>query len=338
MESIAIIMAGFGNVGKAFARLVKRKHAEIESTLHLDLHITGISTATHGCLGCKDGFNLEDLTSGILSPDRFPDCITFKNARDMIEKSKADLFIENTPVNYETGQPAIEYLTCALEHGMNAVTANKGPIVHAYEKLSALAKQNDKKFLFESTVMDGAPVFSVVREALPAMQITGFEGILNSCTNLILGRMEDGESFEEAVKYAQSIGIAETDPSGDIDGWDAAVKVAALSTVLLKHPVTPQQIKRRGIRSITKADMQSAKEEGKRWKLVCTAEKSSNGWELSVAPQMIGPKSPFFSVDGTSSYILFKSDVLPGLGILESNPSPDTTAYGMLADILNMYR
>lgn len=338
MESIAIIMAGYGNVGKAFARLVERKHTEINNSLQLDLRITGISTATHGCLGKQDGFDLETLTSGAFSAERFPGCVSFKNAKEMIEESQADLFIENTPVNYETGQPAVDYLTCALENGMHAVTANKGPIVHAFEKLSTLAKQKNKKFLFESTVMDGAPVFAVVREALPAIQITGFEGIFNSCTNLILGRMEEGESFEEAVKYAQSIGIAETDPSGDIDGWDAAVKVAALSTVLLKHPVTPQQVKRSGIRSITKADMQSAKEEGKRWKLVCAAEKSSSGWELSVAPQMIGPKSPFFSVDGTSSYILFKSDVLPGLGILESNPSPDTTAYGMLADILNIYR
>ena len=338
MKSIAIIMAGYGNVGKAFARLVKRKHAEIKESLQLDLRIIGISTGTHGCLGNPDGFDLETLTSGVFSAERFPDCVSFKDAKEMIANSKADLFIENTPVNYETGQPAVDYLTCALENGMHAVTANKGPIVHAYDQLNTLAKQKNKKIYFESTVMDGAPVFSVVREALPAMQITGFEGILNSCTNLILCRMEEGESFEQAVKYAQSIGIAETDPSGDIDGWDAAVKVAALSTVLLNHPVTPQQIKRSGIRSLTEADMQSAREAGKRWKLVCSAEKISTGWELSVAPQMVGPKSPFFSVDGTSSYILFKSDVLPGLGMLESNPSPDTTAYGMLADILNIYR
>jgi homoserine dehydrogenase len=338
MKSIAIIMAGFGNVGKAFARLVHRKHAEIEYTYGLDLRITGISTGSHGCFGKKEGFDLDILTSNAFLSELFPSCIPYRDAPDMISKSEADIFIENTPVNYETGQPAVAYLTHALESGMHVVTANKGPIVHAYEKLSALAKQKNKRFLFESTVMDGAPVFAVIREALPAMQITGFEGILNSCTNLILCRMEEGESFDQAVKYAQSIGIAETDPSGDIDGWDAAVKVAALSTVLLKNAVTPQEVKRSGIRSITEADMRAAREAGKRWKLVCKAEKTASGWSLSVAPHMIGPKSPFFSVDGTSSYILFKSDVLPGLGMLESNPSPDTTAYGILADILNIYK
>ena len=338
MKSIAIIMAGFGNVGKAFARLLNRKHAEIENTYGLDLRITGISTASHGCMGIKNGFNLDHLASGTFSKEIFPNCISYQDATEMITKSQADIFIENTPVNYETGQPAADFLVCALENGMHVVTANKGPIVHAYEKLSTLARQKNKKFLFESTVMDGAPIFSVVREALPTMQITGFEGILNSSTNLILCRMEEGENFDQAVKYAQSIGIAETDPSGDIDGWDAAVKVAALSTVLLKNPVTPQQIKRHGIRSISEADMRSAREAGKRWKLVCKAEKTASAWALTVSPQMIGPDSPFFSVEGTSSYILFKSDVLPGLGILESNPSPDTTAYGMLADILNIYK
>ncbi|MGV8025865.1 MAG: homoserine dehydrogenase [Anaerolineaceae bacterium] len=338
MKSITIIMAGFGNVGKAFARLLYRKHSEIENTFGLDLHITGISTASHGCMGAKDGFALDRLISGVFSPETFPGCVTYQDTKEMITQSQADVFIENTSVNYETGQPAVDFLTCALENGMHIVTANKGPIVHAYEKLNTLAKQMNKKFLFESTVMDGAPVFSVVREALPAMQIIGFEGILNSCTNLILCRMEKGESFDQAVKYAQSIGIAETDPSGDIDGWDAAVKVAALSTVLLKNSVTPQQVKRRGIRSISEIDIRSAREAGKRWKLVCKAEKTADGWTLTVSPQMIGPNSPFFSVEGTSSYILFKSDVLPGLGILESNPSPDTTAYGILADILNIYK
>jgi len=248
------------------------------------------------------------------------------------------VFIETTPVNYQTGQPAVNFLKSALENGMHIVTANKGPLVHAFQELSTLAKRQGKQFLFEATVMDGAPIFSLFREALPALQLTGFEGILNSCTNLILCRMEEGESFEQAVKYAQSIGIAETDASGDIDGWDAAIKVAILSTVLLKNPVTPQQINRRGIRSLTLEDIRTAQQAGERWKLICSAEKVGQVWNLSVAPRRVAPQSPFFSIDGTSSYILFKSDVLPGLGILESNPSPTTTAYGILADILSIYQ
>ena len=150
--------------------------------------------------------------------------------------------------------------------------------------------------------------------------------------------MEEGQSFDEAVAYAQSIGIAETDPSGDIDGWDAAIKVAALATVLLGVPLKPQQVKRKGIRDLSQTEIQQAVKDGIRYKLVCRAEKKDGGVSASVKPEMVPAKSPLFSVNGTSSFVLFKTDVLPGLGILESNPGPETTAYGLLADILNILK
>jgi homoserine dehydrogenase len=151
--------------------------------------------------------------------------------------------------------------------------------------------------------------------------------------------MENGRSYEEAIAYAQSIGITETDPSADVDGWDAAIKVAALSTVLFDIPLTPQQVERQGIRHLTAEQLSDARRAGQRWKLVCSAER--RGGQLlyaRVSPQSIGPESPLFSVQGTSSFVQFHSDVLPGLGILESNPSPETTAYGLLADLLNALR
>src|SRR5690606_29242503 len=152
------------------------------------------------------------------------------DALEFIRACPADVLFENTPVNHLTGQPAAGYLRAALENGMHAVTANKGPVVHAYAELTALAERAGRRFLFESAVMDGAPIFSLFRGPLPAAELVGFHGILNSCTNLLLGLLEQGKPFADAVKYAQSIGIAETDPSADIDGWDAAIKVAALST------------------------------------------------------------------------------------------------------------
>jgi homoserine dehydrogenase len=134
------------------------------------------------------------------------------------------VLFENTPVAYASGQPAVDHLRQALEMGMHAITANKGPVVHAYRELTDLAARRGRKFYFESTVMDGAPIFSLYRETLPAAHLQSFRGVLNSTTNLILTRMEGGEAFEQAVAYAQSIGVAETDPSGDIDGWDASVR------------------------------------------------------------------------------------------------------------------
>jgi homoserine dehydrogenase len=196
--------------------------------------------------------------------------------------------------------------------------------------------------------MDGAPIFSLFRGPLPAADLVGFTGILNSCTNLLLGRLEQGESFDAAVRYAQSIGITETDPSADIDGWDAAIKVAALSTVLMGVPLKPQEVEREGIRAITPAMINEAHAAGERWKLICSAERAGDPAKgdpakggrvvARVAPQRVGPDSPLYSIEGTSSYVQFALDVLPGLGIVENNPGPETTAYGLLADMINALR
>lgn len=183
--------------------------------------------------------------------------------------------------------------------------------------------------------MDGTPLFSVFREALPAANVRSVKGILNSTTNLILSSMEDGQSFDEAVAYAQSIGIAETDPSGDVDGWDAAIKVCVLTTVLMDTPIVPDQVDRSGIRDITPEKITQSKLEGKRWKLICSAYKEGDKVTAKVAPQMVGPETAFFSIDGTTSMVQFETDVLGNLSLIGADPSPDTTAYGLLADFIN---
>jgi homoserine dehydrogenase len=161
---------------------------------------------------------------------------------------------------------------------------------------------------------------------------------LNSCTNLLIELMEQGKDFEEAVDYGQSIGITETDPAADIEGWDAAIKVSALCNVLMGESVTPAEVNRTGISGLTPEMIQQALIAGKRWKLVCSAKRTSTGLETNVEPQRVSPTSPLFSVNGTSSFVQFELDTLPGLGILESNPGPKTTAYGLLADLINVMR
>jgi homoserine dehydrogenase len=193
----------------------------------------------------------------------------------------------------------------------------------------------ERKFYFESTVMDGAPIFSLFRETLPGARLLAFHGILNSTTNLILTLMEQGKSFHEAVGYCQKIGIAETDPSGDIDGWDAAVKIAALSTVLMDIPLKPAQVNRQGIRGLTSQAVIEARKSGRRWKLVCSAKRVGKAVDARVAPELVDMNSPLFNINGTTSNLLFKTDVLESLSIVESDPGPTTTAYGLFADFLN---
>jgi len=341
MKELSICMIGFGNVGKAFARLLLQKSSQLKKKYGFDFKVTAIATGSHGKAIDHAGIDLNNALTSLSAGtnlDQFSTTPAPTDPEKFIKASKADILVETSPVNYETGQPAILHIRTGLENGMHCVTANKGPVVHAFESLTDLGKKNGKHFLFESTVMDGAPIFSVFREALPCTDIDGFEGILNSSTNLLIEQMEDGKSFNDAVAYAQSIGIAETDPSGDIDGWDAAIKVASLVSVLMGTPIKPQDVDRTGIRGITKEKIEAAKDDGKRWKLVCTAQKDGSEVNAKVAPQMVSPDSPLYSVSGTSSLVIFKTDILPGLGILESNPSPETTAYGLLADILNILK
>ena len=341
MNEVRLVLVGFGNVGRAFARLLQRKSKLLASEYGMEWKITGIATGRHGMAIDPQGVDVDRavaLVESGMSLDVLNKGETPADMLGFIQACPGDILFENSPVNYDTGQPAISHLQAALEKGMHAVTANKGPVVHAFNDLTQLARKMGKQFRFESTVMDGAPIFSLHRSTLPGAELLGFTGILNSCTNLLLERMESGETLDEAVKYGASIGITETDPSGDIDGWDASIKVAALSTVLMGIPLKPQDVEREGIRSITPAMLAEAKQAGERWKLVCRAQRNIDGIRASVKPERVSSGSPLYSVSGTSSFVVFETDVLPGLGVLESDPGPETTAFGLLADMLNIYQ
>jgi homoserine dehydrogenase len=342
MKQVALAMVGFGNVGQAFARLLLHKEQELADKFGTNFIVTGIITGRHGAAISSGGINLTRALEAIgrgQSLDILSEQPAQPRTTEFLFSSSAEVMLETTPVNHYTGQPAIDHIKAAINKGMHVITANKGPVVHAYKELTTMAAARGKRFLFESAVMDGAPIFSLFRSTLPAVNVESFQGILNSCTNFILGLMADGKTFDEAVKEAQSIGIAETDPSADIDGWDAAIKVAALVTVVAGIPLKPQQVERTGIRDISPEMISEAQKSGERWKLVCTARrKGEQLLEASVKPMSISAGSPLYAINGTSSYVEFKLDVLPGLGIVENNPGPDTTAYGMLADLLNIIR
>ena len=255
--------------------------------------------------------------------------------KDWLAAAKADVLFEATSLNVDNGRPAIDHIRAALEHGAHAITANKGPIVHAYRELRDLAKACGKKFLFESTVMDGVPIFSLF-DQLPAIHLKGFHGILNSTTNVILSEMEQGLTFDAALKKAQELGIAETDATHDIDGWDAAVKTAALITVLMDVPIRLEDIQRDGIRDLTTEAVRNARRDGWPFRLICRAQRTVDGVRASVAPEKVLSSSPMGKISGTSSYIYFETDIFPGLAITEENPGLYATAYGLLADFVRV--
>ena len=338
---LRIAILGFGNVGRAFARLLLQKAPVLKSDHDLTCSIVGLRTANHGGAIDPAGIDLQkalDLSesgaslrelSTVPSPD---DSLLFLHA------CPADVLIELTPLNPHDGEPAITHVRTALEKGMHVVSANKGPLAFAHRELRELAVSQKRAFLFESTVMDGAPVFGVVRAGLPATQVLGFRGVLNSTTNYILTQMEGGVSFDEAVQAAQDMGIAEADPSADVDGWDAAVKTVVLANVLLGADARPSDVERTGIRGLTTQELQAARAQGRRIKLVCRAEWQDGNLVARVAPQELTSDDPLISLSGTSSMVTLKTDTLKELSLVEFEPEPAQTAYGLLADLINLAR
>ncbi len=343
--NIAII--GFGNVARSLAYLLQNKSDNLWWSHNATYRITGISTGRHGHAVHPTGAGLDihKVVELIKSGQSISSLSTLpvEDSISVIKHSQAHVMFETSPVNTQTGQPALDHIRTALELGMHAITANKGPVVHGYRELSALAKEKEKKFLFESTVLGGAPVFSVMREAFPLADLESFKGIFNATTNVILSRMENGETYDEALKYAQSIGLAETDPTNDVDGWDAAIKVAALVTVLWDTPITPQQVNPTGIRGITPEMIAKAKADGKRYKLVCSAEKMGDKVAASVSPQLVDASSSLYGMMNSSTGITFRTDVILDYSIVLSEKpgmtgGPVETAYGLFADFVNIVK
>lgn len=342
-----IVFVGFGNVARALARLLMRKQARLETDYGITFSVTGIATGSHGFAVRPDGLDLTralQLVEGgqSLAPLSDPK-MRVSDSAALIRRSQADVMFENSPVNHATGQPAVDHVRLALQLGMHAITANKGTVVHGYRELSELAASKGRRFLFESTVLGGSPLFSVFRECMPGADLLSFRGVLNSTTNIILSRMERGETFDQAVKYCQSIGVAETDPSADVDGWDAAIKVAALVTVLMDVPFTPQQVQREGIRPLTPGMISQARADGKRYKLVCSAVKEGGSVSARVAPELVAASDPLHGMEDSTTGVAFRTDVLGDYSIIESErpdmvAGPEPTAYGLFADFINAVR
>ncbi len=337
-----LALIGFGNVARHLARLLVRKQEALKSQYDITFSFTGIATGRHGFAVNPNGLDIQKALELVESGQSISSLSTFQvdNSLAVIQNSQADFMFENSPVNYETGQPAIDHVRTALNKGMHVSTANKGTVVHAFQELSALAKSKNKRYMYESTVLGGTPIFSTFREAMPAAELISFKGIINATTNIILSRMEDGESFDAAVKYCQSVGVAETDPSGDVDGWDASIKVAALATVLMNAPLKPHDVERKGIREITAEMVNQAKAEKKRWKLVASAERVGNQIKGRVAPELVESTSPLFGMMGSSTGLTFRTDVLPDYSVTVSEREgmqggPEETAYGLFADFVN---
>jgi homoserine dehydrogenase len=329
-----LCIVGLGNVGSALVALLQRKRQDLAERYGIEWRITGVATRRLGWLVAPDGFTPEKLVAG-----DFSEAKKAEDLADWLRTAKVDALFEASSLNAETGEPAIMHVRTALELGAHAISANKGPVLHAYRELTQLAESKGCRFFFESAMMDGAPVFSLFRTALPAIEILGFRGVLNSTTTVILEAMQSGKSLDDAIAEAQHLGVAETDPFADIDGIDAAVKVVEVANVLMGANLKLADVARQGIRSITGEQLREAQENGEVWRLVSRARRQPDGSiAASVAPEKLKLDDPLAQVSGTSLLIAFETDIFKELIISERDPGPEATAYGMLSDFVNAVR
>jgi homoserine dehydrogenase len=336
MKTFNLGLLGYGNVGRALVRLLAEKERELREEFGVGWRVTGLATRGAGWLAAPEGFAFEELTSGAAARARE---LSPQGIEGWLAASRCDVMFETTPLEPLTGEPAVAHVRAALEYGAHVVTANKGPIVHAFRELSALARERNRRFLFEATVSDCLPVFSLFRESLPAAHLRGFAGVLNSTTTLILEEIAAGRTFDEGVRRAQEWGVAETDPTHDVDGWDAAVKLCAVANVLMDARLGPGAVRREGIRSLSDAEVQRAARDGEPYRLVARARRDADGVIAAcVRPERLAPGGLFPAPEGTTMTIHFELDVLPGLTITAHRPDLRSTAYAMLADFINLAR
>jgi homoserine dehydrogenase len=322
---LRIALVGYGNVGRAFARLLEAKRSVYP------FRIVGIMKKS-GAAYDQRGLPVDPLFGPRLdgSPEVAID--------EFLNRARPEVVIEISPLEPETGEPAISYIRGAFLRHRHVITANKGPIAHAYADLNLEAKRAGVEFRFESTVMDGAPVFNLTKNCLPGCRIHGFKGVLNSTTKVVINAMRDGRTMQQGIAEAQAMGIAETDASYDIDGWDSAAKVAALANVILDARTNPKAVDRTGIGHLTTDELVALKAERKTVCLVSRGRRTSDGLHLSVKPEVLPDTDLIATLRGTSNFLLFETDLMGEMGMMSIDPGVEQTAYGLFSDLVDIAR
>lgn len=314
-----LALVGYGNVGRALARLIKKKRSAYP------FRITGIHTARHGTAVSGRGLPLEPAFAARAA-----------SIEEFLEAARADTVVELSTLNPSTGEPATTHIRAAFARGMHVVTANKGPIAHHYGELRAEAERRGVRFLFESTVMDGAPVFNMVRSCLPGVAVLGFTGVLNSTSKLVVEAMEQGGTFEEGVEAARRMGVAEADASFDLEGWDSACKTAALANVLMDARTNPLAVSTRGITRLTPERVRALSAAGKTVRLVSRARRNAGGVALRVRAEVLDRHDLLATVRGTSNLLLLHTDLMGTVGTVSVAPGVEQTAYGVFGDLVEL--
>lgn len=303
--NIAII--GCGGVGKALLALLERqKDILAKENLHMNIRYI---------IGRND-----DVSKALADPT-------------------LDAAVILTPTNKDNGQPGLDYARAFLSASKHVVTADKGIIMHGYEELKALAAENNVKLAMGCTTGGALPAINAGLFDMSGSTILSIEGILNGTTNFILDEMErSGCTYEAALIKAQQDGIAETDPTLDVDGWDTAGKLLILTKVLMNQRVSLDDVEIQGITELTATDIKEAAANGCKYKLVGKAEWSGDTLKLTVKPTRIPTDHLLYQVCGKNKAVRYVSDTLGELVIMGGASGTTPAAASVLRDLVNIHR
>jgi homoserine dehydrogenase len=341
-----LTLVGFGHVGRRFVRLLEERRAILHQEYGLLPRVVGIATARHGIVFDPAGVDACDAARAVEAGRPVDEGreTGAGNSLELIARlhelgaRAPQVVVETTVLDIRGGGEAVRHVRAALAAGAHVITANKGPAAFAYHELHALAQAAGVSFLFEGAVMDGIPVFNLVRETLPAVKVDGFRGVVNTTTNHILAALEEGQPFDEALARMQAEGIAEADPSLDLDGWDAAAKTAALANVLMDARITPDGIPRDAISAGTAGAVRAARARGRRVKLVASAERRGDSVTARVALRELPPSDLLAGLGGLANAIVFETDLAGELAIVQGAGNLTQTAYALVSDLVTVAR
>jgi homoserine dehydrogenase len=333
---------GFGTVGQGLTEILLEKKDMLEKNFNFQWSVVAISDLMKGSVYDENGLDMEKILGLVKAGkkfDEYPSGTKGMDSIDTITKTCADTIIEVTFTDVKTGEPALTHIKTALNSGKNVISTNKGPVVKQVADLLELANSKNVFYGFEGVVLSGTPAINLAKHTLAGNNITGFKGILNGTTNYILTRMEEGMSYDDALKKAQDLGYAEADPTGDVEGLDALGKVVILTNVVLRKKITWQDVERKGITQITKKDIDNAKSEGKRWKLIGSAEVQPNGSvKAKVWPQKLSLTDPLAGVSEATNALTYYTDELGPVTIVGPGAGRRETGFALLVDLVEINR
>ena len=334
-----LALIGFGSAGQGLAQILRDHSAALMHRYGVDLRIVAICTQRRGSLYDPQGLDPAALLAAIAHDGHLRSVEGQRDwsPLDMIDQATADVLIELSPTNLSTGEPATSHMRAALGRGMHTITANKGPIALHLPELRRLAADARLYLGYEGTVMSGTPALRLGWSDLAGCEVRELRGIVNGTTNYILTQMEGGMSYADALAEAQRLGYAEADPTGDVEGYDAAAKAVILANVVMDARLSLADIERAGITTLTRDTIEAARASGERWKLIARVWRAGAQVHASVQPTRLPISHPLASADGATNALTYTTDLLGEVTLIGPGAGGVATGFAVISDVLALH-